>query len=308
MHLDGTIPLPGVEGRIDHLAIDTAGQRLFAAALGNNTVEVLDLKARTRVLQLRDLPEPQGVLFVPAADRLFVSCGGDGTVHIYNGTSLQRIQILHVGEDADNLRLDATAQQVYVGFGSGGLRRMSADGASLLTIIKLSGHPESFQLESSGPRIFVNIPDQRQVAVVDRDTQAALAVWSLKDSLDLRGNFPMALDETHHRLFIGCRHPARLAVFDTETGKRLTVVPCVGDADDIFYDAASSMVLVSGGEGRVDVFDAADTTRISLRSQISTAAGARTSLFAPETSTLYVAVPHRGNQPAEIRIYRLIRT
>jgi DNA-binding beta-propeller fold protein YncE len=116
-------------------------------------------------------------------------------------------------------------------------------------------------------------------------------------------NFPMALDEDNHRLFIGCRSPAKVLVSDTTSGKVLSAFDIVGDTDDLFYDARRKRVYVTGGDGYLDVFQDQGANRFARIDHLATAAGARTSLFVAELDRLYVAVPHRGQQTAEIRVY-----
>src|SRR5215475_9789421 len=87
LNLEKTIELPDVQGRIDHMSVDVKGQRLFVSALGNNTVEVIDIKAGKRVKTISGLAEPQGVLYIAATDRLYVANGKDGSVRIFDGTS-----------------------------------------------------------------------------------------------------------------------------------------------------------------------------------------------------------------------------
>jgi hypothetical protein len=118
-----------------------------------------------------------------------------------------------------------------------------------------------------------------------------------------KANYPMALDEANHRLFVGCRRPAKALVYDTTSGKEITTFDIVGDTDDLFYDATRKRVYVIGGEGYVDVFQSDGTNRFSRITRVSTAAGARTGLFVPELNRLFLAVPHRGSQRAEIRVY-----
>jgi DNA-binding beta-propeller fold protein YncE len=165
---------------------------------------------------------------------------------------------------------------------------------------KLAGHPESFQLERGGSRIFVNVPSANQIAVVDRSAMHVIATWPVVGAKD---NYPMALDEANHRLFVGCRRPAKVLVFDTATGRESASFDIVGDTDDLFYDAARKRLYVSGGEGFIDVFQEQDAARFARVGHVATAAGARTSLFVVEQSRLYLAVPHRGSLKAEIRIY-----
>lgn len=295
-----TISLAGVEGRIDHLAVDLKGRRLFIAALGNNTIEVLDLRAGKRVQTIAGLYEPQGVSFIPESDKLFVANAKGGACDIFDGAALKRIKSVNFSDDADNIRYDASAGRVYVGYGGGALGILDAATGERIGEIKLKGHPESFQLEKSGPRIFVNIPTAQQIAVVDREKRAVIATWSTGGA---EANYPMALDEAHHRLFVGFRKPAKLAVFDTESGKIVANLDSAGDADDIFYDGSHRRVYVSGGDGFLSIFEQASADNYTPMAKIPTAAGARTSLFVPELNRLYLAVPHRGDQRPEVRVY-----
>jgi DNA-binding beta-propeller fold protein YncE len=216
LRLIQTIPLRNVEGRIDHMAVDLKGERLFIAALGNNTVEIVDLRAGKHMETITGLHEPQGVGFVPEFNKIFVANAQSGACEVFDGSSFKRIKSIKLSDDADNIRYDAAARRVYVGYGSGGLGIIDAATGDQLGEIKLDGHPESFQLEKSGPRIFVNIPTSQKIAVVDREKRAAVTSWPVGGAT---ANFPMALDETHHRLFVGFRKPAKLSVFDTESGK-----------------------------------------------------------------------------------------
>jgi DNA-binding beta-propeller fold protein YncE len=294
-----SIELPRVEGRIDHLAFDAAGQRLFVAALGNNTVEVVDVKAGRHLRSLPGFREPQGIAVVPDAKLIAVANGqGEGVQLI--GDDYRMTQAVRLGDDSDNVRYDASAKRVYVGFGSGAIAAISPGSAQVLAEAKLAGHPESFQLERSGTRIFVNVPNAGHVAVIDRGSMRVIATWPVTTA---KANFPMALDEANHRLIVGCRRPARALVYDTTSGKELTAFDIVGDTDDLFYDAARKRLYVSGGEGFVDVFQSDAANRFTRLARIPTAAGARTALFVPEISRLFLAVPHRGSQRAEIRVF-----
>src|ERR1043165_1918255 len=136
----GAIELPGVEGRIDHMAVDQAGKRLFVAALGNNTVEVIDLAAKKVVSQLKGMEEPQGIAVAPDLNRLAVASGGDGAVRIYDLKSLRLLHTIRQMPDADNVRYDAQAHHFWVGYGSGTLAAIDADTGKQITNINLDGH------------------------------------------------------------------------------------------------------------------------------------------------------------------------
>ena len=297
-------PLPNVEGRIDHMGVDLQGRRLFVSALGNNTLEVLDLRESKRLTTIKGLKEPQGVFFVPKENKIFVANGDDGTCMVFDGSSYKLLQTIHFTSDADNVRYDADQNQIWVGYGEGALGILDASTGKKIAEIALKAHPESFRLEQSGPRIFVNLPEaDHTIAVVDRTMRSVVGTWPLKEA----SNFPMTPDEADNRLFVVTRRPARLVVLDMKSGTEVATYPTVGDADDAFYDAAHKRVYVSGGEGFIDVFDQRSANDYQAAGRTSTASGARTSLFVPELNRLYLAVPHRGSQQAEIRVYEAER-
>ena len=299
LKLVGSIPLEGVEGRIDHMAADAAGRRLFVAALGNDTVEVIDLAAGKQLGRINGLKKPQGVAFLPDSKLLVVASGGDGKVMVYDA-SQKLIGAVSGLDDADNVRYDPDAKLVYVGYGDGALAVIDPVKVQKVADIKLDGHPESFQLEAKGNRIFVNVPDARQVAVVDRQKRSVIARWPMKEAT---ANFPMALDEDRHRLLIGCRGPAKLLALDAETGRVVSSLDCCGDTDDLFHDAGRQRIYLSGGQGCITVFEPSDPDTYRKLGIIPTAAGARTSFFVRDSGRLYVAVPHRGDQRSELRVF-----
>lgn len=307
-----TIPMPGVEGRIDHFALDAMDQRLYVAALGNNTVEVIDLAAGKVIHQITGLKEPQGVAVITEPHEVVVANGDDGSVRFYNATTWKFITSVDLKGDADNVRYDSTKRLIYVGYGDGGIAVIDPTTHTVTTAYKLPGHPESFALEADGSRIFVNVPNAHQVAVLDRSTTAVGVSLDLANGFPEyftasvsrpSANFPLAMDEANHRLFIGCRKPASLVVFDTVANKPVAHIEVSGDTDDIFYDAVTKRLYVSCGEGVIDVINQVSADRYQLLTKVATASGARTSFWNPAVRTLYVAVPHRGSQVSAIRCY-----
>lgn len=299
LRLVQTIPLPGVEGRIDHLAIDLAARRLFVCALGNGTVEVVDLEKGQRVQSVPGFKEPQGIVFMPRTKAVVVASGGDGRLTFLDGPPFKPTRTISLGDDADNVRYDAEHERIYVGYGDGALAIVDALKGERVGEVPLEAHPESFQRESSG-RIFVNEARRARVAVVDVEKKAVTSRWELGGA---SANYPMALDEAHHRLFVATRQPPRLIVFDTGTGTIVASFDSDADADDVFHDAARHRVYVICGGGSVVVYDQASPDRYSERARIRTAEGARTGLFCPEIGRLFVAVPHRARPAAEIRVF-----
>ena len=297
-----TIEMPGVKGRIDHFAADVKNQRLFIAALGNDTVEVLDTAANRHVKSIAGFGEPQGIAYVPETGRVYIANGTANRVDVLDGRTLEVVKRIERMEDADNVRYDAAAKTVLVGYGKGALRLLSADQAEPLADIRLAGHPESFQLETLGPRIFVNVPTAQQVAIVDRVERKVLATWPVARA---GKNFPMALDEKNARLFVGARAPALLLVYDTASGKVVARLPIGGDTDDVFYDVARKRVYVVCGEGQVDVLRQETPDRYALEISVKTAPRARTGLFVPEMQKLFVAAPASGSSPARVFVYQV---
>ncbi len=303
MVLTEAIPLEGVKGRFDHFG--TSGRKIFISALGNNTVEVVDVSGRILEHTITGVPNPQGVVYAPEVNKLFVA-SSKGKLYIYDGTSLELQTQIDFHGDVDNLRYDAAKKRVYVGFGdeeSAAIGTVDATSNKRLEEeYKLGAHPESFQLETTGPNIYVNLPDLKQIAVINRETHA-ITRWALS----LEHNFPMALDEADHRLFVGTHEPARLAVFDTQSGKMIASLPSVQDADDLYYDAGRKRVYMAGGEGFIYTFQQTDPDHYELLVKIPTALGARTAGYFGKGKKgfdrFYLAVPARSEHGAELWIY-----
>ncbi len=284
--LAATIELPGVEGRIDHLTIDLARRRLFVAAFGNNSLEVVDLDTKKRWKSLGGLAEPQGVL-----------CG---ELAVFHAGTLEPVAKVKVGADADNVRCDPRTKLVYVGYGDGGLAIVDAKTWKVVGDVALAGHPESFQFDAKTGRAFVNVPSKREIAVVDLETRKVVETWPVKEA---ESNFPMEIQGADRRLFVACRKPARLLVLDPSNGRTFDALALSGDADDVFLDEASGRLFVSCGEGSIDVFERGVKGAYAPAGKVETAAGARTCLYWPAEEKLFLAVPHRGDHGAEIRVY-----
>lgn len=298
LHLNNRIDLENVDGRIDHFSADVRGERLFMSALGNHSVEVIDAHAAKRLKTMAGLAEPQGVLYDPNSNHIVVACAEDGSVNVFDGTSYERLNTAKPGADSDNVRYSPRSKQFIVGY-SDGLALFDPAGKQTGNI-PLDGHAESFQLEKHGTRAFVNVPTQHEIEVIELAKNSVVARWPFKNE---KRNYPMALDEGHHRLFVGFRDPAKLLVIDTENGQVVASVDIVGDTDDLFYDAAKHRICVIGGEGFVDIIDQKDPDHYERAERIRTAPGARTGYFVLEWNKLFVAVPHRDAQRAEILVF-----
>lgn len=225
-------------------------------------------------------------------------------MRVYEGKTLDQIARVNLDSSLDELQYDPRARQLYVGV-------MAADKAAIailsipdgkqLGAIKLPGKPQGFIVEQKGKRIFANIPALKQIAVMDRETRTLLEPWSLAGT---QGNYPIDLDEYRHRLFVGCRQPARIIVFDTASGKPVANIDISGDTDDLFYDPARKRVYASSGDGSIDVIEQRDADHYRSLRRIPTVAGARTSAISVELNLFCLGVPRRGSEPAEIRVFQ----
>lgn len=331
--LIGTVLLKGVEGRLDHLSVDLASRKLFVSALENHSVEVIDLAKRRRVHTLTGINEPQGLFFLAEHHRLFVCCRGDGTCRTFDTRTWTEGAWADVGRNADNIRFDPATKLVLVAYGgepgTGALTAIPL--APLLPVagggqpspphspadflfdrlrqadpsmeVQLPSHPESFQLDQPNHRMFVNVPDEHEIAVLSLGTNLSVsATWPVTAG---EKNFPMALDPASNRLFIATRKPPRLVEYDTATGRAVLQVPCVGDADDLFFDALRRRLYIIGGDGFVDVFQVPEKgAEPAQLAHLPTEPRARTGLYIPELNLVTVAAPHTTNASAAVLLFQ----
>jgi DNA-binding beta-propeller fold protein YncE len=309
LRLVQTIPMPGVQGRLDHLGADIKGKRLFVAALGDsqNTVEVVDLKSSKRVFSIPGQRKPQGVFYSPTFHRLFVANGTDGSCKIFRGDDFKLIDSLTIGADADHVGYDPATKYLYVGVGdakSGALSVIDTRTHQHVGDIKTDARPGGIKIEQSRPLIFVTLAGSTKLGVVDRKKREEVLTWPVTGVQD---NVALALDEIHHRLFAGTRNPPRLTVLDTESGKPITQLDAVPGIDDLWYDATHERVYASGGRGfeggSVYVYQQKDTDHYELLAKVPTAPGAGTSLWVPQFDRYYVAAPAGEKREAAVLIF-----
>ena len=297
--LEAKIPLGSIGGRIDHLAVDLRRQRLFVAELGNGSLGVVDLAARKVLQTMTGLSEPQGVGYEPTTDSVYVANAGDGSLRVFRGEDLAVAGRIDLGDDADNVRIDAARRRVLVGYGKGSIAVIDPATRVKAAEFRLQGHPEGFQTDADGTQLYINVPDQRQIAVVDLPNATVRTV----PTGTLRGNFPMAVDHQAKRILVAFRNPPTLLALASPGWGIAAKTETCGDADDVFVDAKRGRIYVTCGEGFVDVFETRGDT-FSRMGKVSTASGARTSLFVPELDQLFVAVRASWNEPAAIWVFR----
>jgi DNA-binding beta-propeller fold protein YncE len=300
LQLEASVPLGAVHGRIDHLALDAGRRRVFVAELGNGTVGVVDLEHARLLRTLAGFDAPQGIAFDSARDALYVANGGDAVLHVLRGEDLTAAGHVALDADADNVRIDEHARHVLVGHGHA---LAIIDGATNRRVgdVALQGHPEAFQQDAAGTRLFVNVPEAGEIAVVDLRAARQVDRWPTGR---LAANYPLSIDEPGRRLLVAYRRPAVVGTYRLETGALIATIAACADADDLYVDPDRRVAYVICGEGFVDVLDLRSDSLRRL-DRIPTAPGARTGLLVRDMRRLIVAVPARENQPASLRIFRL---
>jgi DNA-binding beta-propeller fold protein YncE len=299
--LSQTIPVPAMNGGFNHMSVDARRQVLFAAAPTNQTVEVIDLKSGQPRQSLGG-SRPAAVRYAPEFDQLYVSRTDKLTIH--DGSSLKLQMEIDLESGLDELQYSPTAKQLYVGCmtaGKTGIAIISLPDGKVAGKVPLPGKPQGIVIEQNGHRLFANLPTVHGVAVVDCQKAILLETWPVDKG---EGNAAIALDEGRGRLFVACRRPATLFVFDTTTGRSIASVPIDGDTDDMFYHATAKRVYLSGGKGFVDVIDQIDADHYRAHQPIPTEAGARTSTFDATLGVFCVGVPKSESGPAKLLVYR----
>ena len=298
------IPMPGVQGRMDHLSVDISGKRLFVPANGDNqnTVEVIDLQAGKRIASIPGQSKPQGTFYSPDFNTLFVTNGTDGTCKIFRGDNFKLIDSLLLGSDANQVGYDPDTKYLYAGLGdrnSGALAIVDTSNNRRIGDIKTDARPGGITFEKSGPRIFVNLNGATKLGVLDRKKREQITTWPVAGAENYG---PLALDESHHRLFLGTRKPPMLIVFDTESGKQITQLDSVPSIDGVWYDAMRKRIYVTGN-GFIAVYDQKGADDYTPMVKVATEADSQPSIWVPQFNRLYFSVPQAGNRDAEILVY-----
>lgn len=285
LQLETRITLPDIIGRLDGLALDAAQHRLFVAEIGNDSVAILDLAAQKFLRRLMHLEEPRGLGYLAASDTLYVASGLDGALRSFRGPKLAALAAIALGPEPDEIRIDAAARLVYVGYGAGVIATIDDATHQIRGKVTLREHPAGFALAPDGKRLFVDIPATHEIAVIEPGADKPVATWPLADGRD---NFPLALDGD--RVLSVFRRPPLLAALSAANGHTLATAPTCGDAGGVFVDARRRRVYVICGEGFVDVLER-EGAGYRRTAHLATGAGARTGLFSAELDRLFVAVP-----------------
>ena len=310
LRLVQTISMPNLKGRLDHMDVDAKGKRLFVAGLDNGTLEVVDLQAGRWMRSIPGFKKPQGVLYVPELNKLFVASGEDGMLRVFRGDTLDLLDSIQLEPGANRVVYEPNSKLVYIGYGGkdagkdyGEVGIIDAKKDKHIGDIPVAAHPSELLLDKSGTSLFVFISIANRLQVIDTNKRQVISTWKI--SSDRPGDG--ALDESNFRLFIGTHTPPEMIVMDSKSGKEVARTPTAEGMDGVYCDSLHKLVYVSGGRdlpaGFVYIYQQKDPDHYAMVGQIPTRAGAGTSLWSPEFKRYYVAAPKDDQDDAAILVY-----
>lgn len=310
LRLVQTISIPSVKGRLDHMDVDVRGQRLFVAGLENGTLEIVDLRAGKRIRSIPGFKKPQGVLYVPELNKLFVASGDDAMLRVFKGDTLDLLDSIQLEPGPNRVVYEPHTNLVYVGYGGrdagkdyGEVGIINAKDDKRIADIRVSAHPSELLLNKSGTTLFVFISIANELQVLHMNKRQVVATW--KVSSERPGD--AAFDESSSRLMIGTRKPPEIIVMDSQSGKDIAHLATAEGMDGVYFDSRRKRVYVSGGrdmpEGFACIYQQRDADRYDTIGKIPTRAGAGTSFWSPELDRYYVAVPANDKQDAAVFVY-----
>ena len=305
-----TLALPIGSGKFDHLAYDAQAGRLFIAGSSAHQVLVVDRNTGKILETIANLGKPHGLMWVSETGRLFVADGSLAALEVYEGSPFKLVKSLKLSDDADDMAYDEVEKTLYVGHGGSNASTpasvavIDAVKLNVLANLPMATHPEALEMDAKGRRVFVNVADSNEVAVIDARTHAVTEHWPLHRA---GHNVPLAYDEDAGLLLIGCRAPAKMLVLDTRSGKEVADAPAGTGVDDLFYNAATRTAYLIAGSGSVDTFQILSGKGPVRTGSVKTAPGAKTGLFVPSIATLFVGVPQASGQPPAILLYSTLK-
>jgi len=310
LRLVQTIPLPNVKGRLDHMAMDVKGNRLFIAGLENGTLEVVDLRAGKWTRSISGFKKPQGVLFAPELNKLFVASGDDAMLRIFRGDTLELLDSIQLEPGPNRVVYEPKSRFIYVGYGGkdagkdyGEVGVIDATNNKLVDDIRVAAHPSELLLNKSGTTLFVFISIANRLQVIGVKQRQVVSTWPVTS----QHPGDAAFDESTSRLFIGTRTPAEMIAMDSKSGKQVAHLPTAEGMDGVYFDAGRKRVYVSGGRelplGFAYVYQQKDADHYERIGKVRTRGGAGTSFWSPELDRYYVAAPATDRDEAAILVH-----
>ena len=300
-----TTPLPGYSGDFDHFGLDLKGKRLFLTAEDHKTVEVFNLMTGERLKSITGFGQPHAIVFLPATNNFIVTDGdGFGMVELVSGKDYSILNKIKLPPAVDGAIFNPVNKYYYVESGGNEpkgnthlINIIDTKTFKLVGDITLPGdHSEAMAISHDGKKLYVNLTGPKEVGVVDLTTRKLIANWPIPEAETPNS---MVLDEPNHRLFIATRKPPKFFVFNIDTGKVVTSLPCTGFNDDMWLDVAHKRIYVTGSD-TTTVFEERDADHYEHIADVPTGYRAKTSLLVPQLNRLYVAVSGKGKDDAKL--------
>lgn len=310
LKLTSSTELPGVSGDMDHLAVDSAGQRLFVAAEDNGTLRVIDLKTGKLDRTVKGFETPHSILYLPASSELYIT-DGSKAIQVLDSRTFALKKTVPTTPGADSIGVDPSKDRLYAVSGgkdvkmtTSAISEVDTRTGKLIREIPIdAAHVEAMAVEKSGPMLYVNVTDKNYMAVIDRATGKVVNKWPITEA---KQNAPVAFDEANHRLFIVCRDPGKLVVVNSANGKTIASFPTGARADEVVFDSTHHRIYVASGEGKIYVYEQKDADHYAAADPVPSAAGAKTAVLSPDASHLYVSVsPGEGKTGAKVLVFQV---
>jgi DNA-binding beta-propeller fold protein YncE len=290
--------------------VDVAGNRLFLSALGNGSMEVVDLKAGKWLRSVPGFKKPQGIAYIASLDKIFVASGDDGMVRVFSAGNFTLLDSIQLDLGPNRVVYDSHSERLYAGYGGkdagkdyGEVASIDAKTDKKISDIQVAAHPSELLLNSSGSALFVLVPAASKIQVADTKTGQVVSTWPV--SSQRPGS--AALDEATHRLLLGTHAPPEMIAMDSQTGKEVAALPTIDGMDGVYFDANRKRIYISGGRGTdigsIYVYQQHDADHYSQIAEIPTRPGAGTSFWSTDLKRYYVAAPAGANEPAAILVF-----
>jgi DNA-binding beta-propeller fold protein YncE len=302
LRLIHTTLLPGYVGDFEHFAPDIKGNRLFLIAEDHKTVEVLDIRTGERIHTISGFGQPHDIVYLPAPNSIIVTEGDaeSGAVELVSGSNYNILDKIKLPTDVDGGVYNPVNKYYYVESGGQGpdakthvLSIIDTQNFKLVGEITLPGtKSEAMAVDHAGAKLYINLRGPDEIGVIDLKSRELIARWSIPEA---KNQNALVLDEANRRLFSATHTPAKLFVFDIDTGKVVASLPCAENSDDMGFDPVRRRIYITG-DGSASVIAQQDADHYVSVAEVPTGYRAKTSIFVPELNRLYIAVSSKGKR------------
>jgi len=282
----------GGEGGWDYATADADARRLYVSHA--NQVEVLDLDSGSVVGKIADTPGVHGIAIAPDSGRGFISAGRANKVIIFDLKTLKKLGDAPTGNNPDAIIYDPASKRVFAfNGGSANATVVDAEAGTVAGTIDLGGRPEFAAADGQG-NVYVNLEDKSAVVKIDSRKLTVGDKWPLTPCEEPSG---MAIDISHHRLFIGCSNKM-MGVVNTANGKVITTLATGEGVDANGFDPGTGLAFSSNGDGTLTVVHEDSPDKFTVVDNVITERGARTMALDLKTHNVLLPAAEYGPAPA----------